>query len=43
MKTKCIVCGKMFEDSYNLVNDINVRIYCNECVNKMWRKNEKKR
>jgi hypothetical protein len=42
MKTKCIICGKVFEDSYSLVNELNVRIYCDGCIDKQWSKNAKK-
>lgn len=32
MKTKCLKCGKEFEDEYKDVNEYNVRIYCNDCI-----------
>ena len=38
MKTKCINCKKEFEDKYKSVNELNKRIYCNECVDKIWEK-----
>ena len=43
MKTKCLKCGKEFEDDYSKVNNLNIRIYCNKCIDKMWRENEQNR
>lgn len=40
MKVKCIRCGKEFNDGYILVNNTNRRVYCNECIRKMWIKKD---
>lgn len=37
MKIKCHKCGKEFEDRYKDVNEYNARIYCNDCINKIWK------
>ena len=39
MKTKCILCNKEFEDvNYEKLygNELNIRIYCNECITKIY-------
>jgi len=44
MRYKCIKCLKKCEDIYKDVNKFNVRIYCDECINKIWKiKNENKK
>lgn len=37
---KCIRCGKMFEDKHENLNELNVRVWCNSCVDEEW-KNKK--
>lgn len=34
--TNCVRCGKEFIDDYKDLNSENKRIYCNNCLNKMW-------
>jgi hypothetical protein len=41
MKTKCLDCGEEFEDEYSKVNNVNIRIYCDKCVDRRY--NEQKR
>ena len=36
MEEKCINCGKKIIDRYRDINKYNERIYCNDCVDKMW-------
>ena len=33
---KCIKCGKKFKDSYDQLNELNKRVWCNSCVKKEW-------
>lgn len=33
---KCARCGKDFENNFKNVTQENKRIYCNECLKKMW-------
>jgi len=42
MKVKCIECGKIFEDNYKNLNEFNVRVWCNSCINKKWKRRSKK-
>lgn len=41
---KCRICGKEFDDEMydelvaQGIKDITIRLICNECVNKMWKK-----
>ena len=35
-KGKCIKCGKDFKDSYNDLNELNKRVWCNSCVSEEW-------
>lgn len=32
----CLRCGEEFTDDYEDVNDGNKRVYCNNCLKKMW-------
>lgn len=34
--TNCIRCGEEFTDKYEDLNDGNKRVYCNDCLSKMW-------
>ncbi len=34
--TNCIRCGEEFTDEYEDLNDGNKRVYCNNCLRKMW-------
>ena len=34
--TKCARCGKDFEDTFEGETPENKRIYCDDCLNKMW-------
>jgi hypothetical protein len=43
MKVRCMVCGKEFKDDYIKVNDINKRIYCNCCVDELYKLNMRKK
>ena len=47
MKTKetCSICGKEFEDNYKDKNKFNKRIWCNDCIDKLWeeKQNEKQK
>ena len=38
-KTKCQKCGRMFNDVYfeKFGTETSERIYCNQCVIKLWR------
>lgn len=46
MRVKCSNCGKMFEDK--MIDKLKVdkqlakRIWCNDCVAKLWRKSNAK-
>ncbi|MEM4270830.1 MAG: hypothetical protein QXO70_01900 [Candidatus Pacearchaeota archaeon] len=42
MKYKCEKCGVVCSDDYKEVNELNRRIYCNKCVEKMWKEKEEK-
>lgn len=33
-KEICQKCGKEFEDNYKYKNELNKRIWCNECIDK---------
>jgi hypothetical protein len=37
MKNKCSRCGKEFKDNYKFVNKYNKRIWCDECVDILYR------
>lgn len=37
-KEICIKCGKEFTDIYPFKNKLNKRIYCNDCVDKLFKK-----
>ena len=41
MKYKCCKCGKDCKDNYDKVNKFNVRMFCNECIDKEIIKNKK--
>ena len=34
--TKCMRCGKEFEDNFIGATEDNKKIYCNGCLKKMW-------
>ena len=34
--THCARCKAEFTDDYNDINNENKRIYCNDCIGKMW-------
>lgn len=34
--TKCIRCGKDFEDNFDGATKDNKRVYCDQCLKKMW-------
>lgn len=38
---KCIKCGRMFKDEYENLNGLNVRVWCNSCVDEKWEENKK--
>ena len=42
MKIKCLKCGKMFDDiNYKTEYKGAIRLYCDECVKKLWDKKQK--
>ncbi len=38
--TNCVRCGKEFSDDYEDLNSGNKRMYCNNCLKKMWSSTE---
>lgn len=36
MILSCIKCGVKFEDSYNDLNELNKRVWCNSCTQEEW-------
>lgn len=38
MEVKCIKCKKSFKGDYEETNEINKRVWCDDCVIKEWNK-----